>query len=184
MASRSSRSCTSSSSLSTRSDTVPPLSVHAGSGSPAILPSAPYPVVQREGDGARSPSPRVARTGYGAEVQRKLTPARPSGSSDHIVVTADAAASISEVAATIARIDPRRTGPVAAPGALTLRAQLPGQADPLVLPPDAPVGEAWIGSGATVALADAGLHYASPELGDGPLVATPPGLSGAAAGAG
>ncbi|MDR6610622.1 FtsK/SpoIIIE domain-containing protein [Leifsonia sp. 1010] len=108
----------------------------------------------------------------------KLTLARPSGSSDDIVVTADAAASIAEVASTVARIDPRRTGPVAAPGALTLRAQLPGQADPLVLPPDAPVGEAWIGSGATVALADAGLHYVSPELGDVPVVATLRVLSG------
>jgi S-DNA-T family DNA segregation ATPase FtsK/SpoIIIE len=48
-------------------------------------------------------------------VRLKLTLARPSGSSDDIVVTADAAASIAEVASTVARIDPRRTGPVAAP---------------------------------------------------------------------
>src|SRR5262249_43850544 len=49
-------------------------------------------------------------------------------------------------------------------------------------PPDAPVGEAWIGSGATVALADAGLHYAPPELGEAPVLATLRILSGPDAG--
>ncbi|MGN6426705.1 MAG: FtsK/SpoIIIE domain-containing protein [Leifsonia sp.] len=112
----------------------------------------------------------------------KLTLARSAGSTDDIVVTADAAASISEIAATIARIDPKRTGPLAEDAALTLRAQLPGQAEPLILPPDAPVGEAWIGSGATVALADAGLHYAPPELGETPVLATLRILSGPDAG--
>lgn len=112
----------------------------------------------------------------------KLTLARSAGSTDDIVVTADAAASISEVAATIARIDPKRTGPAGDGGALTLRAQLPGQAEPLILPPDAPVGEAWIGSGATVALADAGLHYAPPELGEAPVIATLRVVSGPDAG--
>ncbi|WP_223691849.1 hypothetical protein [Leifsonia poae] len=66
----------------------------------------------------------------------KLTLARASGAGDDIVVTADAAASISEVAATIQRIDPR-TGTGASPvdaRALTLRAALPGQPEPLILP--------------------------------------------------
>ncbi|WP_348788690.1 FtsK/SpoIIIE domain-containing protein [Leifsonia sp. NPDC080035] len=112
----------------------------------------------------------------------KLTLARSAGSTDDIVVTADAAASISEIAATIGRIDPKRTGTLADDAALTLRAQLPGQAEPLILPPDAPVGEAWIGSGATVALADAGLHYAPPELGETPVLATLRILSGPDAG--
>jgi S-DNA-T family DNA segregation ATPase FtsK/SpoIIIE len=115
-------------------------------------------------------------------VRLKLTLARSAGTTDDIVVTADAAASISEVAATIARIDPKRTDPAGTGGALTLRAQLPGQAEPLILPPDAPVGEAWIGSGATVALADAGLHYAPPELGESPVLATLRVLSGPEAG--
>ncbi|WP_158865645.1 FtsK/SpoIIIE domain-containing protein [Leifsonia sp. AG29] len=112
----------------------------------------------------------------------KLTLARPSGTSDDIVVTSDAAASISEVAATIARVDPRPSGTLPEPGALTLRAQLPGQVEPLVLPPDAPIGEAWIGSGATVAIADAGVHFASPQLGDAPVVASLRVLSGPGAG--
>jgi S-DNA-T family DNA segregation ATPase FtsK/SpoIIIE len=91
----------------------------------------------------------------------KLTLVRPSGSSSDIVVTADAAATISEIAATISRVDagathkPERN--------LTLRATLPGQGDPLTLPPDAPVGEAWIGSGASVSLHDAGVMYRAPS---------------------
>jgi S-DNA-T family DNA segregation ATPase FtsK/SpoIIIE len=91
----------------------------------------------------------------------KLTLVRPSGSSSDLVVTADAAATISEVAATISRVDagathkPERN--------LTLRATLPGQSDPLTLPPDVPVGEAWIGSGASVSLHDAGVMYRAPS---------------------
>ncbi len=110
-------------------------------------------------------------------VRLKLTLARSSGGTDDIVVTADAAASIAEVAGTVARLDPKRTGQQATE-ALTLRAQLPGQPEPLILPPDAPVGEAWIGSGATVALADAGIHYAPAGLGDAPVVAVLKVLSG------
>jgi len=114
----------------------------------------------------------------------KLTLARPSGRPDDIVVTADAAASISDIAATITRLDPERGGaPVPDPQSLTLRAVLPGHGEPLVLPPDAPVGEAWIGSGATVSIADAGVYYAPNNLGKGPTVATLRVLSGPDAGA-
>ncbi|MDN4597348.1 FtsK/SpoIIIE domain-containing protein [Leifsonia virtsii] len=103
----------------------------------------------------------------------KLTLARSSGASDDIVVTADAAASIAEVAATVQRIDPRPgNAPATDLRGLTLSATLPGQAEPLVLPPDAPIGEAWIGSGATVRLADAGVYFAPTDLGDAPVVAT------------
>ncbi|ROS76733.1 FtsK/SpoIIIE domain-containing protein [Cellulomonas sp. PhB143] len=80
-----------------------------------------------------------------------VTLARPDGTRDDIVVTADAGATISEVARTIARLDPRGTAPSGAP---TLRAQLPGQDEPTVLPPDAALGEAWIGSGAVVSLVE------------------------------
>jgi S-DNA-T family DNA segregation ATPase FtsK/SpoIIIE len=117
-------------------------------------------------------------------VRLKLTLSRTSGAGDDIVVTADAAASISEVASTIRRVDPR-SGDAPGPAderALTLRATLPGQAEPLVLPPDAPVGEAWIGSGATVSLADAGVYYAPNDLADAPIVATVQVLSGPDAG--
>ena len=50
----------------------------------------------------------------------KLTLTRPSGSSADIVVTTDAAASIAEVASTIARVDPQ--GPDSANADFTLHA--------------------------------------------------------------
>ncbi len=113
----------------------------------------------------------------------KLSLQRPSGGSDDIVVTADAAASISDVASTIARLDPRRQASVPGEGrTLTLRAALPGQAEPLLLPPEAAVGEAWIGSGATVSVADAGTFYSAPDMADAPTIATLTVVSGPDAG--
>ncbi len=101
----------------------------------------------------------------------KLTLNRPSGAPADIVVTADAAASISEIAAAIARLDPARPLEQSAASApLTLHAALPGQAEWVPLPPEAPVGEAWIASGAVVKLADADLHFA--RTGAGIQVAT------------
>ena len=99
----------------------------------------------------------------------KLTLVRPNGAASDIIVTADAAATISEIAGTISRVDaqtahtPERF--------LTLRATLPGQSVPLTLPPDGPVGEAWIGSGASVSLADAGVLYQAPSTLTAPPVA-------------
>ncbi|BDZ41253.1 cell division protein FtsK [Paraoerskovia sediminicola] len=97
----------------------------------------------------------------------KVTLERTDGSRDDITVTADAGATISEVAGTIARLDPRGTSPG---GALTLRAQLPGQDAPTTLPGDAPLGEAWIGSGAVVSLVEVAAERAevraAPVLGD------------------
>ncbi len=111
----------------------------------------------------------------------KLTLVRPSGSSSDILVTADAAATISEIATTISRVDPETPH---APGrTLTLRATLPGQDAPLTLPPDAPLGEAWIGSGASVTLADAGTLYQAPSLLRGRPVATLRVVTGPDAGA-
>ncbi|WP_234698518.1 FtsK/SpoIIIE domain-containing protein [Lacisediminihabitans changchengi] len=106
---------------------------------------------------------------------------RPSGAADDIVVTADAAASISDVATTISRLDPRGSG-AAEPGTLTLRATLPGQPEPLLLPPDAPLGEAWIGSGAVVSIADAGRHYLPAGAANSPVLATLSIISGPDAG--
>ncbi|HEY0260579.1 MAG TPA: FHA domain-containing protein, partial [Lacisediminihabitans sp.] len=112
----------------------------------------------------------------------KLTLLRPSGVSDDIVVTADAAASISDVAATIARLDPRASSPVDPQRVLTLHATLPGQSEALLLPPDAPLGEAWIGSGATVGIADGGTYYLPPAAGKPPIVAMLTVVSGPDAG--
>ena len=104
----------------------------------------------------------------------KLTLVRPSGSSSDIVVTTDAAANISDIAATIARLDPssESTAVGAAPLNLTLRASLPGLTESLILPPDGSVGEAWIGSGAHVVLIDAGVYYEPSETGKAPTIAT------------
>ncbi|PFG42149.1 S-DNA-T family DNA segregation ATPase FtsK/SpoIIIE [Isoptericola jiangsuensis] len=93
----------------------------------------------------------------------KVTLRRPDTTHDDVVVTADAGATIGEVAATIARVDPGAAG---GPGdrPRTLEARLPGQDTPVRLPADAALGEAWIGSGAEVAVVDTdrpGFEYAS-----------------------
>ncbi|GAA4831793.1 FtsK/SpoIIIE domain-containing protein [Luteimicrobium xylanilyticum] len=102
----------------------------------------------------------------------KLTLVRAEGADDDVVVTADAATTVADVAQTIARLDPRRGAGGAGPragrppgGGLTLQARLPGQERPVVLPPDAPIGDAWIGSGAVVAVVGVGTHR--PEAGLG-----------------
>ncbi|TFD56077.1 FHA domain-containing protein [Cryobacterium frigoriphilum] len=105
----------------------------------------------------------------------KLTLVRPAGPAQDIVVTTDAAANISDIAATIARLDPHQQpavpGSAGAPAALTLRATLPGHAESLLLPPDGAIGEAWIGSGASVTLEDAGVYYSPAGTGNAPTVA-------------
>ncbi|TPW72261.1 FtsK/SpoIIIE domain-containing protein [Schumannella sp. 10F1B-5-1] len=111
----------------------------------------------------------------------KLTLRRDSGSSDDIVITTDAAATIAEVAGAIRRVDPSSPGP-AEPGSLTLSAVLPGSSQALVLPPDGPVGESWIGSGATVQLVDAGRYFSPASVGRGHTVARITMLTGSQSG--
>jgi len=110
----------------------------------------------------------------------KLTLTRPSGTASDIVVTTDAAASIAEVASTIARVDPQ--GPDSANAEFTLHARLPGSNETLPLPPEAPIGEAWVGSGAVIELADAGVYYRSARTGKAPAVAVVRVLQGPEAG--
>lgn len=100
----------------------------------------------------------------------KLTLARPSGGRDDIIVTTDAGATITEVASTIARVDPAQA--LSPDGNYTLQAALPGHTEWLALPPDAPVGEAWIGSGATVHISDAGRYFSQAKTGHAPTIAT------------
>ncbi|MDL9978206.1 FtsK/SpoIIIE domain-containing protein [Microbacterium sp. ASV49] len=110
----------------------------------------------------------------------KLTLNRVAGPPADIVVTTDAAASISDVAEAIARLDPTGDRLVRqGRGPLTLAATVPGQSAAAVLPPDAPIGESPIGSGATVGLVEAG---AAPT-GDGPAVARVRVIAGPDAGA-
>ncbi|AWB87218.1 FtsK/SpoIIIE domain-containing protein [Mycetocola zhujimingii] len=106
----------------------------------------------------------------------KLTLARPNGSREDIVVTTDAAATIAEVASKVARADPAQ--PLPPEGDYTLQAALPGHTEWLPLPPDGPVGEAWIGSGATVHISDAGKYFSQAKTGHAPTIATLTILSG------
>ena len=85
----------------------------------------------------------------------KLTLQRPSGPEADIVVTTDATATVGEVAAAIAVRDPQRNPADAATGPnvpATLRVVTAGASGHLVLEPDLAVGEAPLGSGATVAV--------------------------------
>jgi len=83
----------------------------------------------------------------------KLTLQRPSGPASDIVVTTDAAASVGEVAAAIAAVDPFRakTGAVDV-GPSTLRIVDPAGGAAKLLEPDVALAEAAIGSGATIAV--------------------------------
>ena len=74
----------------------------------------------------------------------KLTLVRKAGAADDIVVTTDAAATISDIAATIARLDPcaGAADRAAEPYNLIMRTTLPGYFDLLILPPDGAVGDA------------------------------------------
>ncbi|MBH0129514.1 FtsK/SpoIIIE domain-containing protein [Salinibacterium sp. NK8237] len=108
----------------------------------------------------------------------KLTLNRATQPDDDIVITTDAAASVSDIASTIARVDPVRAGAIADDRPLTLRAALPGRDEWLVLQPDAAIGEAWVGSGAKVELADAGVYFSANGAGDSPQVARVRVLSG------
>jgi len=86
----------------------------------------------------------------------KLTLVRHDGSSDDIVVTADASATAEDLAQAIAERDPR--GAAIGPGRRrTLRQSPPGAAAAAweFLPPGARIGEGWLGSGARIALAAA-----------------------------
>ncbi|GII98763.1 S-DNA-T family DNA segregation ATPase FtsK/SpoIIIE [Sediminihabitans luteus] len=91
----------------------------------------------------------------------KVTLVRADHSSDDLVVTADAATTIGEVARTVATRDPRAVPGTQVPPQLTLHAQLPGQDAPVLLPPDAALGEAWIGSGARLSLVDHATYRSS-----------------------
>ena len=74
----------------------------------------------------------------------KLTRVRKAGATDDSVVTTDAAATISDVAATIARLDPRAGAAdrAAEPDNLIMQTTRPGYLDLLILPPDGAVGDA------------------------------------------
>ncbi|GAA1411945.1 FtsK/SpoIIIE domain-containing protein [Oerskovia paurometabola] len=85
----------------------------------------------------------------------KMTLVRHDGTSDDIVVTADAGSTVGDVARAVAVRDPRNMGSLVDVPPLTLRAQLPGQEQSVVLDPDVPIAEAWLGSGAVVHLLDA-----------------------------
>ncbi len=111
----------------------------------------------------------------------KLTYRRGDGTASDVVVTADARSTIAEVAATIERVDPIGFAPTDQGGGRTLAALLPGQTEPVVLPPDAPLGEAWIGSGALVQVVDKSAA-SRPAMRSGPVRAVVRIVSGPGAG--
>ncbi len=85
----------------------------------------------------------------------RVTFARSNGQNNDIAITTDASATISDLARAIALVDPNPEADLAAGDkSLTLRSVAPGETEWMLLPPNAPVGEAWVGSGASVALAE------------------------------
>jgi S-DNA-T family DNA segregation ATPase FtsK/SpoIIIE len=84
----------------------------------------------------------------------KLTLQRPTGPEADIVITTDAAASVGDVAAAIAAADPRPAAALQGTGPLgsTLRILDERGAGHRVLEPEVALGEAALGSGATVAV--------------------------------
>jgi len=111
----------------------------------------------------------------------KLTYRRGDATASDVVVTADARSTIAEVAATIERVDPIGFAPAGPGNGRTLAALLPGQTEPVVLPPDAPLGEAWIGSGALVQVVD-NAAASRPTMRSGPVRAVVRVVSGPGAG--
>jgi len=81
----------------------------------------------------------------------KVTLMRFNGSSDDVLIEADAATTIGEVAETLIRVDKNPLHPSPQP---TLAASLPGEHQFTHLSPQALLGEAWIGSGADIRVVD------------------------------
>jgi S-DNA-T family DNA segregation ATPase FtsK/SpoIIIE len=83
----------------------------------------------------------------------KLSLQRPSGDERDIVVTADAAATVGEVAAAIEQRDPSRAaGMQAGSSSATLVVRFPGENAPRTLARDTPLAEASVASGAAIIL--------------------------------
>jgi S-DNA-T family DNA segregation ATPase FtsK/SpoIIIE len=106
-------------------------------------------------------------------VRIKLTLVRSNRTSDDILVTTDATVSVGEVATAIASLDPRSDLPEGVDTQnLTLRTTIPGaNQDWVLLPPDATVGDHWVGSGSFVALAESSIYAtARNEQGQAPIL--------------
>ena len=82
----------------------------------------------------------------------KLGLRRVSGGPVDIVITADATATVGDVAAAIAQNDPAASGLPVSTGALTLAVAPPTSNEPVVLPADSLIGDAPIGSGFNAAV--------------------------------
>ena len=82
----------------------------------------------------------------------KLGLRRVSGGPVDIVITADATATVGDVAAAIAQNDPAASGLHVSTGALTLAVAPPTSNEPVVLPADSLIGDSPIGSGFNAAV--------------------------------
>lgn len=114
----------------------------------------------------------------------KLTLRRPEGESANLAVTADATATVGDLARAVAEGDPGRKGAVV-PERLTLQvSDLASSAsgEGRVLDPSSDLLSAGIRSGSTVSLTQLGVSFASPQEGRGPAAAVLRVLSGPDAG--
>ncbi|MFB2598751.1 FtsK/SpoIIIE domain-containing protein [Herbiconiux sp. P17] len=117
----------------------------------------------------------------------KVTLARPGGSSTDLQLTADATASVADIADAIAAADPQQASgsatASAAAGAPRLTLQVTGTTgEPRVLDPESNLLDAGVRSGSTVALTRVSEQFSSPGQ-RGPAAATLRVLSGPDAGA-
>jgi S-DNA-T family DNA segregation ATPase FtsK/SpoIIIE len=83
----------------------------------------------------------------------KLSLQRQGGDERDIVITADATATVGEVASAIQQRDPSRTAAVAASDNTTLVVRFPGDAALTTLASNVPLSEASVASGASIVLA-------------------------------
>ncbi|GAA3764368.1 FtsK/SpoIIIE domain-containing protein [Microbacterium kribbense] len=102
----------------------------------------------------------------------KLTLQRQNGADTDIVVTADATATVQDVARMICDTDPARLATASADDVLTLRVAPPTSGEATMLDPDLLIGDAPIGSGFVASVASLGAGYTPERSGAGPAVAT------------
>ena len=121
----------------------------------------------------------------------KLTLLRPGGTTDDILVTAEPNATLGDIARAIAEKDPQRPAGTATDdppetessgAAQTLRIHRPGAAEAELLSPSRVIGEAHIGSGLAVSVADLDASRGQIAFGDVDLVADLRVVSGPAQG--
>jgi len=109
----------------------------------------------------------------------KLSLTRPNGAARDVVVTADAIATVGDVATTLLERDPERFGAAVPAQTVSLSVRYPGETSVTALPADTPVSEANIASGVDISVVEASRGGAA----SGPVLAILRVLEGPDAGA-